>query len=242
MTTIKKTIDSYRKRRNQLMPLILGGLAIVLVALGVVIIVTSANGGGLAKLFATKTPTPTITFTPSSTPTLTETPTITLTPTITSTPTASANYDYVVQEGDTLYSIIDAQGLADTPNALIIIYILNPKIDPLTGFIEVGQTIIVPPPGSSLPAPTSIPTGLASGSRITYRVLPGDSLGSIANQWNSTVDAIIKANQSILPDGIESVIYPGQLLQVPINLVTPVPTKTNTPTPSAVTPTATATP
>ena len=240
MTTIKKTINSYRKRRNQLLPLILGGLAIVLVVAGVVIIVTSANGGGLARLFATETPTPTITFTPTSTPTVTETPTITFTPSITPTPTASANYEYIVQEGDTLYSIIDAQGLADTTNALIIIYILNPTIDPLTGFIEVGQTIILPPPGSSLPEPTAVPTGLAPGSRITYRVLPGDSPGSIANQWNSTVDAIVRANPTVFVDGADTVIYPGQVLQVPVNLVTPVPTKASTPTPTpTLTPTAT---
>jgi LysM repeat protein len=237
--TIKNTIESYRKRRNQLMPLILGSAAILLVVVGIIIVVTSMNGGGVAKLFATKTPTPTITPTPTNTFTPTETPTITSTPTVTATPTASTMYSYVVQEGETLSSIIQSQGLADTPNALIIIYQLNPLIDPATGFITVGQTINLPPPNYPLPTSTPIPTGLVPGSRITYRVMPGDSFGSIANQFNSTVDAIVLANNATLPDGAKSLIYPGQLLIVPINLVTPVPTKAATTTP---TPTVTATP
>jgi LysM repeat protein len=237
--TIKNTIESYRKRRNQLMPLILGSAAILLVVVGIIIVVTSMNGGGIAKLFATKTPTPTITPTPTNTFTPTETPTITSTPTVTATPTASTMYSYVVQEGETLSSIIQSQGLADTPNALIIIYQLNPLIDPATGFITVGQTINLPPPNYPLPTSTPIPTGLVPGSRITYRVMPGDSFGSIANQFNSTVDAIVLANNATLPDGAKSLIYPGQLLIVPINLVTPVPTKAATTTP---TPTVTATP
>jgi LysM repeat protein len=76
---------------------------------------------------------------------------------------------------------------------------------------------------------------LGPGSRIDYLVLPGDNPGSIANKFNSTVDAIVLANKAAMPDGAKSLIYPGQLLIVPINLVTPVPTKaaTATPTPTA---------
>jgi len=58
--------------------------------------------------------------------------------------------------------------------------------------------------------------------------MPGDSFGSIANQFNSTVDAIVAANKASLPDGVDTIIYPGQLLVVPINLVTPFPTRTPT--------------
>jgi LysM repeat protein len=230
--TISNTIESYRKRRKQRLPLILGGAAILLVVIGIIILVMSLSKGGIT-LFATKTPTPTITSSPTNTFTPTETPTITSTPTITTTPTSAAIYPYVVKDGEYLSTIIESQGLADTPNALIIIFMLNPTIDPLTGFITVGQTILLPPPNYPLPTSTPLPTGLAPGARITYRVLPGDSLGSIANQFNSTVDDILKLNKDILTDGTASIIYPGQLLVVPINLVTAVPT---------VTPTATATP
>jgi len=227
--TISNTIDSYRKRRKQLTPIFIGGGAVLLVIIGIIVLVTSLSGGGLAKAFATKTPTPTITSTPTSTPTPTDTPTITSTPTVTSTATPSEAYNYVVQEGDTLTSIVKAQNLGD--NGLLLIYILNPKIDPATGgFITVGQTIILPNPGMALPEPTPLPTGLAPGARITYRVLSGDSLGGIANKFNSTVDAIVLANKTVLKDGVSSILYPGELLIVPIDLVTPVPTKAATAT------------
>ena len=79
-----------------------------------------------------------------------------------------------------------------------------------------------------------MPTGLAAGSRITYRVMPGDSLGYIAIKFNSTPDAIVLANKTLLKDGVKAVLYPGEILLVPINLVTAVPTKTaaNTPIPT----------
>jgi LysM repeat protein len=235
--TINDTIESYRKRRNRLTPLILGGVAILLVIIGIIIVVTSLRGGGLSKLVETKTPTLTITPVPTDTPTLTETPTMTPTPTITPTATPSSVYDYVVQEGDNLTTIVKAHDLGD--NGLILIYILNPTIDPITGNIIVGQTIKLPPPNYPMPTPTPLPTGLPAGSRITYLVMLGDSLGSIANKFNSTVDAIVAANQTLLKNSSKTQIYPGETLLVPINLVTAVPTKALTATP---TPTATAKP
>lgn len=228
--TISNTIESYRKRRNQRLPLILSGAAILLVVIGIIIVVTSLSGGGFT-LFATKTPTPTITPSPTKTSTPTETPTVTPTPTETQTATPSAIYPYVVQEDDTLFKIVQDKNLGD--NGLILIYILNPTINSDTGFITVGQTIILPPPNYPLPTSTPIPTGLARGSRITYRVMPNDNLILIANRFNSTVDAIVLANKTALPDGISTILSPGQLLVVPVNLVTPVPT---------VIPTAPATP
>ena len=219
--TITNTIDSYRKRRKQRLPLILGGAAVLLVVVGIIIVVTSLNGGGIT-LFTTKTPTPTITPSPTNTSVPSKTPTITPTPTETGTATPSAPYPYVIQEGDDLYTISQKKNLGD--NGMILIYILNPLIDPATGFITVGQTIILPPPNYPLPTSTPIPTGLAPGSRITYRVMPGDSLTLIAIKLNSTVDAIVLANKIALPDGISTILSPGQLLVVPVNLVTPVPT------------------
>jgi len=219
--TITNTIDSYRKRRKQRLPLILGGAAVLLVIVGIIIVVTSLSGSSIT-LFATKTPTPTITPSPTNTSVPSKTPTITSTPTETGTATPSGPYPYVIQEGDDLYTLSQNKNLGD--NGMILIYILNPLIDPATGFITVGQTIILPPPNYPLPTSTPIPTGLAPGSRITYRVMPGDSLTLIAFKLNSTVDAIVLANKIALPDGISTILSPGQLLVVPINLVTPVPT------------------
>ena len=247
--TVNDTIESYRKRRNQLTPLILGVLALLLVIVGIIIVVTSMNGGGLAKLLATKTPTPTITPTQTNTSVPTDTPTVTATLTITPTGTPSSPENYIVQEGDNLTTIVKAHNLGS--NGLLLIYMLNPLstdpatgattgIDPATANITVGQTIIIPNPGMQLPTATPIPTGLFPGSRITYRVMPGDSLAAIAIQLNTTVAAIVAANQSIMKtDGANTVIYPGETIVVPINLVTALPTKAATRTPP---PTATAKP
>jgi hypothetical protein len=242
--TINDTIETYRKRRGRLTPLILGGLAILLVIVGIIIVVTTMRRGGLASFVATKTPTPTLTTVPTDTPTLTETPTSTLTPTITLTPTQSGPFSYVVKEGDTLTSIIKAQGLGDAPYAILLIYLLNPYnpgsadnpgINPDTANIFVGQTITLPNAGMEFPTSTPLPTGLAPGSRISYYVLPGDSLGAIALKMNSKVDAIVAANKALFPDAKILDIFPGWTLLVPINLVTPVPTKaaTSTRTPTA---------
>ena len=230
--SITNTIDSYRKRRKKPLPLILGGLAILLVVIGIVILLVTMSRGGFT-LFPTQTPTATITPSLTNTFTPTQTATITLTPTITPTATASQIYQYIVKEGETLTTIIQSQGLADTPNALVIIYMLNPTIDPVSGFIVVGQTINLPPPNYPIPSPTALPTGLAPGAKITYRVLPGDSLGSISTKFNSTIASLLLLNKTVLTNGQNSIIYPGQLLIVSINLVTPVPT---------IKPTATATP
>ena len=242
--TISNTIDSYRKRRKQPLPLILGAAAILLVVIGIVIVWMSLRNGGLT-LFPTKTPTLTITPRPTNTLTPTLTATITPTPTITSTPTASAIYPYVVNEGEYLGTIIEKQGLADTANALIIIYMLNPSINPATGNINVGQTILLPPPNYPLPTSTPLPTGLAPGSKITYRILPGDTLGKIASQFNSTPADIMLLNAKMFANGEASIIYPGELMLLRANLVTPVPTAlpiATATTSGAATPTATATP
>lgn len=235
--TIKNTIDSYRKRRNQMTPIIVGAAAVLLVVIGIIVLVVSLSGGDGIKLFSTKTPTPTITYTPTNTFTPTETATITPTPTVTTTATPSGPYDYIIQEGDSLYQIAADHDLGDY--GIVLIYLLNPYdpndaerpgVDPNTGNIVVGQTILLPPPGMEFPTPTQLPTGIAPGYRATYFVLPGDSLGSIANKMNSTIDAIVNANKTLLVDGADTAIYPGWTLIVPVDLVTPVPTATLTAT------------
>ena len=246
--TISDTISSYRKRRKIPAPLLIGIVAVVLVLIGVVILIIGFSGGGGFHLFVTKTPTPTITPTPTSTSTPTETPTITPTFTETPTSTPSAPYQYVVQEGDYLITIATDHGLDD--NGVVLILMLNPYdsttgtgINPNTQEIYVGQTIWLPPPGMPFPTSTPWPTGIFQGTKITYFVLPGDSLGSIARKCNSTVEAIVAANKDMLPDGEATTIYPGWLLLVPVNIVTQVPTAISTATPGLTsTPSSTNTP
>jgi LysM repeat protein len=230
---IKSTIDSYRKRRSRLKPALVWGLAAIFVIGGIVILVLSLNGGtGSFSLFATDTPTPTITPSPTNTPAPTQTPTLTNTPTQTNTPTPSAPFYYIIQENDSLTSISEAFQLGD--NGVIQILLLNPVIDSVTQIIYVGQEILVPPPGWPMPTLTPWPQDAARGTKITYFVVPGDSLGTIADEFRSTIEEMIKANPDVLEDET-SLIYPGQLLIIPVNLVTAVPTSistlTATPTP-----------
>jgi LysM repeat protein len=244
--TIKNTIDTYRKRRNQLSPLVIGIGAILLVVIGVVIVVLALGGskGGGWNPFASKTPTPTITFTPTNTPLPTDTATITLTPTETFTATPSAPYFYTVQQGDTLSKIVQDHNLGD--NGILLILLLNPYnpkdlvtpgINPNTDAIVVGQKITLPPPGMPLPTATPWPANAPAGTKMNYFVLPGDNLGNIANKMHSTVDAIIAANKTLLAKGVTTTIYPGWILVVPVNLVTPIPpTRTITPTHTATLP------
>lgn len=255
--TIKNAIESYRKKRQQAGPMAIGIVSALFILAGLTIIVLSfttqpARPDGTPKPrwnpFASDTPTPTATFTPTTTPTITNTPTETPAPTETLTPTPDKPYLYKVQEGDTLYGIIESKGLG--PEGLILIYMLNPYqvdsrtgkttgINPQTGIIYPGQEILLPPPGMEIPTPTPWPYDVPAGTRILYMVLPGDSLELIAQKCNSTVDAIVKVNKNILKEGAKSIIYPGQLLIVPVNLVRPLSTATPSPTPTAsLTPTS----
>ncbi len=230
---INSTIESYRKRRGRLQPVLIWILAVVFVIGGITILVLSLNGGvGSITLFASKTPTPTITPSPTNTPLPTQTPTLTNTPTQTNTPTPSAPFYYVIQEGDSLTSIAEKFELGE--NGVIQILMINPIIDSITQIIYLGQEILVPPPGWPMPTLTPWPQDAPRGTKITYFVLPGDSLGTIADKFLSTIEEIIKANPDTLEDET-SLIYPGQLLIIPVNLVTAVPTGistlTATPTP-----------
>jgi len=225
-------ISSYRKRRQQRGPFLVYG-AIALVAIGVIVLLYWLFGSSqrpLSGLFPTETPTPTLTFTPSNTPAPTLTATITETPTITITPTRSGPTDYVIQEGDSLDAIAQRFGLGD--DGILLILDANPTIiNDFNGVIFVGQTISIPAPGTTRPSSTPIPANLPSGTRIEYRVLPGDTLAGIAARFNSKEENIITVNN------IENAnaLAVGQVLNIPVNLVTVTPTLPSTSTP--VTPT-----
>jgi LysM repeat protein len=216
-----EVIANFRKRRQQSSNLLFFyGLIVLLVISGVILIIFSLSGGGnpLASVFQTKTPTPTITDTPTLTPPPTDTPTITLTPTVSATATASAPFTYTVQEGDTLDSIATKFNLGK--DGIPLLLQINPSIDPTTQIIHVGDQILVPNPGLQLFTPTPIPANLRPGTKVPYTVQSGDTLAGIASKFNSTVDAIVTANN--LKDA--NSIQVGQLLQIPVNLVTPTPT------------------
>jgi LysM repeat protein len=237
----QSVIESYRRRQqmSQRMPTIIMIIAAVLLVVGAaaVIFYLLNPGGSFLPFGPTETPTPTETATTTFTATASNTATITPTQLPTDTPEPSATqtpsgpFEYTVQEGDTLGTIADQFG-TDIDTLLA----LNPWIDPETLIIRVGDKILIPAPDTILPSPTPIPSDLPSGTIIEYRVVVGDTLEAIASRFNSTVDAIVEENE--LENAND--IFAGQLLQVPVNLVTPIPTATEgTVIPTAEQPTAT---
>jgi LysM repeat protein len=108
-----------------------------------------------------------------------------------------AEVTYVVQPGDTLFSIALAHGtsvglIADANN------IADPNV------IHVGQTLTIPEPMPTPPAEPAPPED-------TYTVQSGDTLFAIASQFGTTVSAFVEANNLADPN----VIFAGQVLVVP---------------------------
>jgi LysM repeat protein len=147
-----------------------------------------------------------------------QTPTVTLTPSITLTVTASEPFSYIIQEGDSLFSIAEQFTLD-----LEVLLAYNTENIDDAGTIFVGQEITIPPPDAELPTSTPLPETLLPGQEIEYRVQAGDSLQSIAAQFNSTAEALAERND------IEDVnaIQIGDLLVIVVNIATP----TETPIP-----------
>lgn len=243
----QSVIEAYRKRQKaarKAPPVI--AIAVLLLIVGIVVLAIWLLGGGLPAISFLSSPTPTPTETPTATATATETPLPTDTPTEvpTETPTETATpagpFIYQVEEGDNLWSIAQKFGVD-----LVVLIAVN-NLDATNPIVRVGDKLVIPAPDTTLPSPTPLPTNLRPGTKINYTVQVGDSLLSIAIQFNSTVDAIKKENKI----ENENQINAGVVLIVPVNLVTPVPTATLTPTlsgtliPTAVTPGAppTATP
>ena len=158
----------------------------------------------------TATPTATATSTPTDTLTPTNTPTPTSTPSPTATPVT-----HTVQAGDTLGEIATRYGV---PISVIA------RLNNLSSVheIDVGQVLLIPSP---TPTPTATPTATdlppsntpepatptATAAPGQYIVQAGDTLDSIATAHNTTVAAIVQLNSIDNP----SLIYPGQVLQVP---------------------------
>lgn len=226
LKTRRSRIGGGGGRRN-IVAYVLGGLSLLLVAAGLLVTTNWVRAGGPGALFPSDTPTPTMTFTPSNTPTITGTPTLTPIP---ATPTASAPFNYTVQLGDTITSIAEKFDVD-----FIIVMLLNGLNN--DSVLSVGQVLTIPDPNMPIPTPTDLPDNLRRGDEIQYFVMRGDTVAAIAAKFFSTEDAIVEANDLTDPNAI----FVGQLLTVPVNLVTPTPgpspTPLGTPPPNTLTPT-----
>jgi LysM repeat protein len=224
----QKVIEAHRKRQQMRkstpIAVMIGAAILIIAGAAAVIFWLLGDNSPFAAATATPTetlaPTMTATYTPlppTNTPTITPTslPTDTATPTIT--PTPSGPFEYTVQQNDTLGDIADRFG-TDIPTLLA----LNPSIDPTTLIIYVGQKILVPPPNMELPTATAVSTLVPPGTLINYTVMPDDNLGLIAERFNSTVEAIVQENNLANANDISA----GQILKIPVNIATPVPTAT----------------
>lgn len=225
----QSVIDAY-KRRQQMMPFLVWGIAAVLVVIGIIMLVVWLVGpnGPQISLFATKTPTPTNTVTPSPTvpsATPTETATITLTPTETITPTASGPQEYTVLENDNCWEI--SQKFKVDFEVLLAINNFAGQCP-----IKPGDKILIPAPNQTLPTDTPIPADMTRGKKIDYVIKLGDTLDIIAAKFNTTKEAIIKENKITDPNQL----FAGQTLVIPVNIATPTRTTAPTSTPQPGTP------
>jgi LysM repeat protein len=152
-----------------------------------------------------------------------------------------------VQAGDYLELIAKNYNLGD--DGIQLILLLNPYggtndngfpigIDPQTQNILPGQIILLPNPGMQLPTATTVPLDLPKGQKVEYFVQAGDSLARIAALFNSTAEDIIAENKITDPNAIQV----GQMLVIPVNMVTPTATRPPTSTPAPNSATATLTP
>jgi LysM repeat protein len=226
----QEVIDKYQ-RRQQFAPFIIGGLAILLIMIGVIILIVWLAGPNRPALgfLSTNTPTPTMTYTVTITPSPTETQTPTLTATLTETPTetptASGPFEYVVQGNDTCWGI-SQKFKVDLPVLQAINNFGNGcPIHPL-------QKILIPAPGQKLPTSTPFPTGGARGAKIQYTIQVGDTLASIAAQFNANIEDIKTDNKITDPNKL----FAGEVLTIKTNMVTPTKTMapTSTPAPTKV--------
>lgn len=212
-----EVIKTYRRRRERMVPIILGTLAVVLTVVGIVLIVIWLRGEGginIGGLLATETPTPSATDTPGP-PTATST--ITLTPTPSDTPTPEWPKSYIVELGDTLWTIAEA---FEVDIELLIAH--NNIPDPNN--VPIGSELTIPDPSSELPTETPLPTDLQTGDEIIYTVKAGDTLESIAEMFFTTVEAIAEENE--IED--TNAIGIGTILTI---FLGPTPTPTVTPGP-----------
>jgi LysM repeat protein len=217
-----EVIQSYRRRRERMVPLLLIGLAVVLVVVGIFLIVIFLTGDGpsVISLGPTETPTESPTDTPRPP---TATATITNTPPPSNTPTPEWPKSHIVELGDTLSSIAEDMGVS-----IEIIIAYNDIPDPNN--VPIGTELTIPAPESELPTSTPLPEDLATGDKIEYVVKLGDNLETIAVEFNTTADAIAEENE--IED--QNNLWAGTVL-----IITVGPTPTPSPSPGPGTPSAT---
>ena len=241
-------LELKKRQRQRYTPFIMMIIAAIILGLGVVFGILWFSGAtsdfSFVRTKATSTSTSTVTpvvamtWVPSATPSPTLIPSIT--PTFGPSPTALVPFPYVVQDGDTVYTLAEKFGLDPDTGYLDIMW-----TNSMGGstYLAVGEEILIPDPNTRRPTATPLPADTVPGTLINYTVLPGDLLSLIADEFYSSVDDILTQNNIADADYIQ----PGDVLQIPVfSAGTPAPDQpTATPQPTLgpkADPNATATP
>lgn len=142
---------------------------------------------------------------------------------------------HVVVVGDTVSALalqyessINAINRANGLNAANLIYTGQRLIIPinLPDTTAAGATVV---PSTATPTPTITPTltptATPTATPVTYQILPGDTLETLAQRYGTTVDLLAQQNSIANPHQIDV----GQILVIP-TAVPPTPTPTLVPT------------
>jgi len=193
------------------------GLIIVLLAIGAGVVYAFLNQTGMVVE-------PTVTMTASSTATITVTPTNTLTPTLQPTNTPLPDIEYVVQAND------DCLSIAFLFNVSVNSIISKNNLSATCNNLVVGSTLLIPQPTpTASPQPTAtlseVDATEAACTKLDYTVTSGETLSSIAANYNVSIESIKEWN-AITSD----VVYEGQTISIPLceRLPTAGPTPTAT--------------
>ncbi len=163
---------------------------------------------GCGSFLPTPTPHPAVILTFTATPWPTQvmhyTPTPTLTPAPTPTPLV-----YEIQKGDTLLAIAIRLGVD-------VDEIMEANGIESAHRLRVGQKLTIPRPDvtrpTRTPTPTATITPVVSPVAVTHVVRGGETWEIIARHYFVTVEALLKANPDIDPEGLQA----GDELIVPV--------------------------
>lgn len=133
-------------------------------------------------------------------------------------PTASHPATHTVVKGDTVWGIAKKHGLGTSD-------IISWNDLGASAMIQPGQVLRLTAPGGAKKPPRSAPTLPAKA--IKHTVVAGDTISRIAKKHGSTISRILTANSLTRA----SIIYPGQVLLVPVANSSPAPAGTPTPAP-----------